>query len=1148
MKKTKLIKSILSLILAMIMAGSGFCFPITAEAGASDSLSWNVMEGATADFSVSTSGGGKTYWVKMTDAAEPYYQSQTTEGPLFVNDKNNSLIGLEMFSVEAQIKLGSYPSGEREGETADKKPLSLIAWLTANKSSGATVFNALRIDNNGYLHTANDGNGKTDIKLPLDEWVTLKCVFQPERGVAELNLNGQAIQKFAFSKTLASQYSSSSVRFFDGYFDWDAQIKGILVKSEHNYVIGEQKEMTADFIACQTTAVNDGRFDLRMISGIDSLNYQNVGYTVYRSYTENGEEVTTEQTVSSHKVYTKLNNGTPDGVKASDMGVKYFSAIVLKDMEVPTANDELLVIRPWAMKDGIRLYGTSQNIIISAGTTGGRPNVRRQTEPVYYEVIATEDTYSGGKYMSASVDGPHGDDELLNVKYDSSSTSPYNRTAYIKFELTAEHKELIAKAKKIRLEIHGKNFTLSASEMTAGGASAILSGVDTSWGEDNLKTSNASTVAAVRSVIGKVRYLPEFANSFDVTEYVVDNASLDAVAFSIAGDPDTSVSASLERPIYSKEYSGGIYAPRLVFVMSDYEPSHEIELTKQWNEGAEPWGYAEKLVSEWFADGGDRDLLYSETYTFASLSRPSGNAANGDYKTYNPIQSQSTEVRADGKTYVKYTAQASNAYVRTLADLSNYQQTVTTAYDKFGGITNLGVSGRATGFFHTETIGGKTHIIDPEGNPYYVLGVNTVNAGSTANQTEYLKKKYNSAEDFEQQFYTSLKSELKETFGLNTAVGVTMEGSLIFSDDSDGEGLSFVAGFSGISGYMGSLGLSVSLGGSSSFYYSDTMNVFDPDFVSYVDKSAKTTGSFRKDDPWLVGYTSDNELPGGSDMLTRYLTIDISDPVNAFSYAAAWTWLKAKTGKVYPTVADVTPEMQDEFMAFVYNRYFKVVSTAIKTYDPNHMYIGTRSHTPTYSKEGYLRAASRYVDVMTINLYGTQNYASINSYIENIQKYSNKPFIVSEFGMRALNGCTDLNDKPLGNHTGTACWLLENQQNRANSYESYVLNLIESGSCLGWVLYRFQDNDQSLWQDASGNVYALSSSLTASTPKYTNVDTGEVITGSEGLTKIHSGETDSSNLNHNKGIYDNKMEPYTEMATSMKKISDNLVSLINHFD
>jgi hypothetical protein len=300
-------------------------------------------------------------------------------------------------------------------------------------------------------------------------------------------------------------------------------------------------------------------------------------------------------------------------------------------------------------------------------------------------------------------------------------------------------------------------------------------------------------------------------------------------------------------------------------------------------------------------------------------------------------------------------------------------------------------------------------------------------------------------------------------------------------------------------------------------------------------------------EPYLLGYTSDNEIPGGDDLLRRYLTIPASEPVNAFSYATAWTWFCRATDSFNPSLDEITPELSQEFLAFVYNRYFKTITTALDKYDPNHMYLGTRADTPTKDKEGFLRAIGVYADVMTTNLYGDQKYAEIDSVIEKIYQYSGLPFIVSEFGMRALDS-VDMNGYKLGNYGDTACWLFETQQQRANSYESYVINLLESNNCAGWVLYRFRDNDQSVFEDADGNKYLLSSSKAAEEPTYENIETGEKVKASEKeITKVYFGETDTSNLSHNKGIYDNYNQPYPEMRDAIKRISDNLASLVKFF-
>ena len=50
------------------------------------------------------------------------------------------------------------------------------------------------------------------------------------------------------------------------------------------------------------------------------------------------------------------------------------------------------------------------------------------------------------------------------------------------------------------------------------------------------------------------------------------------------------------------------------------------------------------------------------------------------------------------------------------------------------------------------------------------------------------------------------------------------------------------------------------------------------------------------------------------------------------------------------------------------------------------------------------------------------------------------------------------------------------------------------------------------------------------------------------LTVYYRGEGDTSNLGSNKGFYDNQMNQYKELTSSVKKMSDNIFGLINYFD
>ena len=283
-------------------------------------------------------------------------------------------------------------------------------------------------------------------------------------------------------------------------------------------------------------------------------------------------------------------------------------------------------------------------------------------------------------------------------------------------------------------------------------------------------------------------------------------------------------------------------------------------------------------------------------------------------------------------------------------------------------------------------------------------------------------------------------------------------------------------------------------------------------------------------------------------MLYRYLTIDPTEPMNAFSYAAAWTWLIRATNNPNPTVSDITPALSEEFKAFIFDTYFTVVTNALdKVGCGDYMYMGTRIHNENETSEGYLRAAGRHLDLISVNLYGGMEPPADT--IEGIYKYSGRPFIVTEFFAKA-NDAVDMNGYALGNQTN-AGWNVETQKDRAIHFENYTLLLIESRSCVGWTWYRFRDNDQPLYQDEVGNIYKPFDISGAVPGAYQNVESGAIIDGpslAPSLTTVYKGESDLSNVGSNKGIYDNKMNMYTELVGSYKKIHDNVFALIDYFD
>lgn len=561
----------------------------------------------------------------------------------------------------------------------------------------------------------------------------------------------------------------------------------------------------------------------------------------------------------------------------------------------------------------------------------------------------------------------------------------------------------------------------------------------------------------------------------------------------------------------------------------------------------------------------DGSNTYKACVKNISLSVPNGygaTSATGDFKEITNWKNGNAWSSSSDDNYIAATSTwSANKFSRTLSTLgtskanafldSSYAETKS-AYSIYGGITNAGFTGTATGYFHTEKhTDGRTYIIDPLGYPYFAVSVNQLNLGDTSNQKNYALAAYGT----ETAYFNAVTSELKD-MGINTAF-VSNDNAVLAVDN----GLSTVVGLSGIGTYMGRIGRNQVREGL--YPHGNTLNVFDPDFTKLVNtRNAKLIlDNGYATNARVLGYTADNELSAGDNILERYLTLDPTVRENIFSYQTAWTWLARKMNTLNPTLDDLlsSPEraaINSEFLSFLYSHYYKTIKASIEAVDTNHMYFGSRAYDTCKTDEGYLRAAGYYLDVITLNLYDGMNPNETT--ISNIYKYSGKPFVVTEFFAKALDAI-DANGYKLTNSTGAGV-LTYTQEERAEYYEHYVLTLLESKSCVGWSWYRFRDNDQGLWSvgttytnlrplymyystvsypvtliDASGNVYPLGNLYSGSTNNWRS-----------SFTQTYAGEGIASNQNVNKGIFNGNLSSVVTVYTYNADGTLNLTGGADH--
>lgn len=376
---------------------------------------------------------------------------------------------------------------------------------------------------------------------------------------------------------------------------------------------------------------------------------------------------------------------------------------------------------------------------------------------------------------------------------------------------------------------------------------------------------------------------------------------------------------------------------------------------------------------------------------------------------------------------------------QTLAGLPGFKLRRTDpATDKYGGWTCE--TYEATGFFHTRKIGDRWWIIDPEGHPYIFKGVACLSIGHSDRQQAALVERFG-----------DMRTWAEHECGFLRENGFNGLGAWSRVDDvrECGTPLPYTVIVNPMGRYHGAH--LKKFGGKYLFhswqnYRFDLAMVFDPEFDKYVESEISKIARY-KDDPWLVGYYTDNEIPWVNDALDRHLTLLAHDEP---AYLAVRKWFDERKGK-NAGPADITPEDRLAFSAFYLDTYLSKVTAALRKYDPNHMYLGCRFNQwkEELRNKAVFETAGKYMDIISVNHY--QRWTPDMEEITNFGKWSGKPFMVTEFYTKG-------EDSGLPNSTG-AGWNVHTQKERGLFYQNFALALLRSKCCVGWHWFKYMDND-----------------------------------------------------------------------------------------
>lgn len=352
---------------------------------------------------------------------------------------------------------------------------------------------------------------------------------------------------------------------------------------------------------------------------------------------------------------------------------------------------------------------------------------------------------------------------------------------------------------------------------------------------------------------------------------------------------------------------------------------------------------------------------------------------------------------------------------------------------KYGGF--MEAKSKATGFFRVEKIDGRWWFIDPEGYYFISAGSTGINPGGSFARPEgreYIFREFvpeelskvdkrlgktafytwNLYRRFGEDYYRKWMDftvRRMEDWGLNTIAN--------WSDANFGR--------SQRKPYVATLG--------AWGFDAQTMgmpDVYDPEYPAKVDESAKRQCEPLKNDPFLLGYFVGNEppWPGREQELVRVILEGKETPMKK----ALQNFL----------ADDDTPDRRREFVYNTYTKFIRIINSAIKKYDPNHLNLGLRfgGNPPD---EIIKASAEAGFDVFSLNIY---NYSASPEILKKIDELTGLPIIIGEF------------------HFGTPGRGLSpglkqtiSQEERGVAYRYYVENAVAHPSLIGTHWFQWWD-------------------------------------------------------------------------------------------
>jgi hypothetical protein len=246
-------------------------------------------------------------------------------------------------------------------------------------------------------------------------------------------------------------------------------------------------------------------------------------------------------------------------------------------------------------------------------------------------------------------------------------------------------------------------------------------------------------------------------------------------------------------------------------------------------------------------------------------------------------------------------------------------------------------------------------------------------------------------------------------------------------------------------------------------------DMFSAEHERIIQKAAKDQIEKIKDDPYLVGYFSDNELGWWREALfLAYLKMKPSAPGrkrfvefvthhykgNWAAFKKDWTTKQPSFDKLDPNIRLKTGQggmrVVKAWQSYLTDHYYRQMKTAIRKYDPDRLILGDRYCQFYYPNVA--QAATPYVDVISTNYGADWNSGELTEYfLASLHQITKKPVLITEFYMAAMENRS-------GNKNSSGGFpVVKTQRDRERAVKTYLADLARRPYVVGAHWFQFWD-------------------------------------------------------------------------------------------